>query len=83
MATRWLVKTKSDVCCCLASSCAPTGRVAGGRRFLGFRPAVARPWPDCTPGYNPVAPSALKNTYLHELVQKKGQPTGEPVPNAP
>jgi hypothetical protein len=78
MATRWLVKTKSDMCCCLASSCALTGRVFGGVGSWGS--ASLHPPPA---DYNPVAPSALKNTYLHELVQKKCQPTGETVPNAP
>jgi hypothetical protein len=41
MATSWLVKTKSGVCCCLRHLAPLQGASPGGRRFLGFRFAAS------------------------------------------
>jgi hypothetical protein len=32
--------------------------------------ASVRPWPDCCPGYYPVAPWALKNARLNDLIKE-------------
>jgi hypothetical protein len=38
--------------------------------YLGLRPAAAWPPPDSSPGYDPVAPSALKNTTFTNSSKK-------------
>jgi hypothetical protein len=41
-----------------------------------------RPRPDFTPGYNPIAPSALRNTS-HYRNQRAAKSTRETIPNTP
>jgi hypothetical protein len=79
MATRWLVKT-NPTCVVVSPHLAPLqGASLGGRRFLGFHFAASG-------GRRTIIQSRLRRLRTRTFTsssKKKGQPTGETVPNAP